>query len=62
MRADSDVIAILTGNILKDPSYIHEYHTGVLKTADGAQIRPTFGNPPVVLPNDSARIADFLRT
>ncbi len=60
MRADSDVVAILTGNVLKDPSYIHQYHTGVLKTDQGVQIAPTFGNPPVVLPNDSQTIADFL--
>ena len=28
--ADADVVAVLTGNVLKDPGYIHEYHTGVL--------------------------------
>uniref|UniRef100_Q028K2 Threonine synthase n=1 Tax=Solibacter usitatus (strain Ellin6076) TaxID=234267 RepID=Q028K2_SOLUE len=60
MRSDSDIVAVLTGNVLKDPSYIHQYHTGVLKTDGGSPIRPSFGNPPVVLPNDSAKIADFL--
>jgi threonine synthase len=62
MRQDSDVVAVLTGNILKDPSYIHEYHLGVLKRTDGAEIAPTFGNPPVVMPNDHRTIADFLNT
>ena len=60
MRSDSDVVAVLTGNVLKDPSYIHQYHTGVLKTGDGTPIQPSFGNPPVVLPNNSDEIADFL--
>jgi threonine synthase len=60
MRADSDVVAVLTGNVLKDPSYIHQYHTGVLTTGDGTLIRPSLGNPPIVLPNDSDKIADFL--
>jgi threonine synthase len=60
MRKDSDVVAVLTGNVLKDPSYIHQYHTGVLKTGDGGQIRPTLGNPPVVLPNDPRKIIEFL--
>jgi threonine synthase len=60
MRHDSDVVAVLTGNVLKDPDYIHRYHTGVLSTYNGVQITPTFGNPPVVLPNDSDKIVDFL--
>lgn len=60
MRRDSDVVAVLTGNVLKDPGYIHEYHTGVLASPAGGIITPTYGNPPVVLPNDADRIADFL--
>ena len=35
MRADADVVAVLTGNVLKDPDYIHEYHTGVLANPSG---------------------------
>jgi threonine synthase len=62
MRADSDVVAILTGNVLKDPTYIHEYHTGVLRTGSGVQITPTFGNPPMVLNNDPYQIIQFLNT
>jgi threonine synthase len=60
VSADSDVVAVLTGNVLKDPGYIHEYHTGVLKTDSGIQIKPSFGNPPVILENDADKIADFL--
>ena len=26
---DADVVAVLTGNVLKDPDYIFKYHTGV---------------------------------
>ena len=60
MRHDADVVAVLTGNVLKDPGYIHQYHTGVLEAPTGGMITPTYGNPPVVLPNDANKIADFL--
>jgi threonine synthase len=60
MRRDADVVAVLTGNVLKDPGYIHEYHTGVLMARAGERIESTFGNPPVVLPNDPDKIGDFL--
>ena len=60
MRRDADVVAVLTGNVLKDPGYIHEYHTGVLMNPAGRRIEPTFGNPPTVLPNDPRKIADYL--
>src|SRR5205807_7021447 len=43
MSGDADVIAVLTGNVLKDADYIHQYHTGVLKRPDGALVLPTFG-------------------
>lgn len=57
---DADVVAVLTGNVLKDPDYIFKYHTGALKTPWQEPIAPTFGNQPVVLPNDAARIAEFI--
>jgi threonine synthase len=62
IKKDSDVVAVLTGNVLKDPSYIHEYHTGVLKAPSGDAILARFGNPPQVLPNDRRQIADFLQS
>ena len=61
MSRDADVIAVLTGNLLKDPDYIYGYHTGTLKAPDGRSIESTFGNKPVVVPNDTARIAAILR-
>ncbi len=58
-RAD-DVVAVLTGNLLKDPDYICRYHTGQLATPGGAKIAPTYGNAPTVVPNDPDRIAELL--
>jgi threonine synthase len=57
---DADVVAVLTGNVLKDPDYIYRYHTGQLQAPDGSAIRPTFGNKPVVVPNDADRIAALI--
>ena len=49
IRADEDVVAVLTGNVLKDPDYIYRYHTGELKipmagrsTQDSAIVRWLF--------------------
>jgi len=60
MRGDDDVVAVLTGNLLKDPDYIYRYHTGQLTTPSGAKIVSTFGNQPTVVPNDPDRIAELL--
>jgi threonine synthase len=57
----ADVVAALTGNLLKDPDYIYKYHTGKLEAPCGAKIESTFGNQPVVAPNDLDRIAELLR-
>jgi len=58
---DAEVVAVLTGNVLKDPDYIYRYHTGQLDAPDGSRIRPNFGNQPVVVPNDPEKIASLLR-
>jgi threonine synthase len=60
IAAGADVIAVLTGNVLKDPDYIHRYHTGDLHTSDGKLLRSTYANPPVVVPADMDRIAALL--
>ncbi len=60
MKPDDDVVAVLTGNVLKDPDYIFNYHTGQLKDPHGVAIAPTFGNAPTVVPNDPDRIAQLL--
>lgn len=56
----SDVVAVLTGNVLKDPDYIYRYHTNDLKAPDGSAIRANFGNQPMVVPNDEEKIAAML--
>jgi threonine synthase len=54
---DADVVAVLTGNVLKDPDYIYRYHTGALEAPGGTRLVSTFGNAPVVVPNDADEIA-----
>jgi len=61
MRRDADVVAVLTGHLLKDPDYIYRYHTGRLEGPDGRRLKSTFGNQPVVVPNDAAKIAALLK-
>jgi len=60
IQCDETVIAVLTGNLLKDPDYIYRYHTGQLKDPEGGLIEPRFGNQPVVVPNDPAVIRKIL--
>ncbi len=60
MRPADDVIAVLTGNVLKDPDYIYRYHTGQLKDPGGNAIQANFGNRPLVVPNDPDAIAKIL--
>jgi threonine synthase len=57
---DADVVAVLTGNVLKDPDYIYRYHTGQLKGPGDCPIHPNFGNRPVVVPNDADRITELI--
>lgn len=60
INPSDDVVAILTGNVLKDPDYIYRYHTGQLKDPHGDTIASTFGNQPVVVPNDIDKISALL--
>jgi threonine synthase len=60
MDTSARVVAVLTGNVLKDPDYIYRYHTGTLQSPTGGTIDPTFGNRPQVVPNDPDRIAALL--
>jgi threonine synthase len=60
MRSSDDVIAVLTGNVLKDPDYIYHYHTGQLKDPEDRPIQARFGNQPVIVPNDADTIARIL--
>ena len=56
----ADVVAVLTGNVMKDPDYIYKYHTGHLEAPDGSKIASTFGNRAIVVPNDADKIAALL--
>ena len=60
MDESADVTAILTGHLLKDPDYVYRYHTGQLTTPADEPIRARFGNAPVTVPNDRAKIAELL--
>lgn len=60
IRADEDVVGVLTGNVLKDPDYIYRYHTGQLEAPGGSKIAAAFGNAPTVVPNDAEAIAKLL--
>lgn len=60
MASGEDVIAVLTGNLLKDPDYVYRYHTGQLQTAAGVPIQGAFENRPAVVPSDPGRIAELL--
>jgi threonine synthase len=57
---DADVVAVLTGNVLKDTDYIYRYHTGKLEAPGGVKIASTYGNQPIVVPNDLERIANAI--
>jgi len=55
---DEDIVAILTGNVLKDPDYTLRYHTGELYeefttestvTTKNHKLESRFANPPVVV-------------
>jgi threonine synthase len=60
IAGDADVVAVLTGNVLKDADYIHQYHTGEMIEPDGTLVLSNYGNPPVVLPYSAGEIALFL--
>jgi threonine synthase len=53
----NQVIAVLTGNLLKDPDYIYRYHTSDLRAPDGKYLISTYCNQPVVVRNDPDEIA-----
>ncbi len=57
----ADIVAILTGHLLKDPDYVYRYHTNRLETPSGVKLAPAFGNAPVVVPDDRAKIAEILQ-
>jgi len=63
IRPKDRVVAVLTGNLLKDPTYTLAYHEGTLTyPREGQQLRiePRFGNQPVSVPPDAAQIQRLL--
>lgn len=66
---DEVVVAILTGNMLKDSDYPVAYHTGRLHeysttttrvSREGLRIEPRFGNKPIPVPADPDKIRDII--
>jgi threonine synthase len=60
----SDVVAVLTGNLMKDSSYTINYHTDALALEEGGarrEIRGTFANRSVRVVADKREISRFLR-
>jgi threonine synthase len=55
IRPGDDVVAVLTGHVLKDPEYILNYHSGKLE-AGGKRLVSTFANQPRPLPADPAAL------
>jgi threonine synthase len=67
---DEDVVAILTGNVLKDPEYTVRYHSGQLYeefTTETTVVRrrnkleSTYANPPVVVDASADALAAAIR-
>jgi threonine synthase len=62
MKGNADVVAILTGNVLKDPDYIHKYHLGVLEDPQGIRIGSHMANPPSLVSCNTAAIVNILES
>src|SRR6185369_282604 len=63
MKATDDVTAVLTGNLLKDPTYTVAYHTGKLamdSEGEPRAINGSFANRPVRVPADKQQIKRLL--
>jgi len=59
IRAGDSVVCVLTGNLMKDPSYTVGYHTGTLKLDDATETNPIpgrFSNRPVRVSADHQAI------
>ena len=61
IRGDESVVAILTGNVLKDPDYIYRYHMGELKSPAGTAIDANFGNRPQLVEGSASAIIKLLQ-
>jgi threonine synthase len=55
----ASVVGVLTGNMMKDPSYTIDYHTDSLKFGEQL-IKGNFANRPVRVPADKDAIRRIL--
>jgi threonine synthase len=62
MGSHEEVVAVLTGHVLKDQDYVFGYHTQVLKDPEDMRVPAAFANTPIVVPPVPGKIADLLRT
>ena len=63
IRKSDRVVAVLTGNLMKDPDYVLAYHQGALTFSVAGKQRPIesrFGNRPVSVPADIESIKRLL--
>ncbi len=63
IRKGDRVVAVLTGNLLKDPTYTLAYHQGTLAYPSGGRqlpLEPRFANRPISVAPDAAEIKRLL--
>lgn len=60
VHAEEEVVAVLTGNVMKDPTYSINYHTDSLQTEDGVAIHGNFANRAQRVAADKAAIRQVL--
>ena len=61
ISSHEDVVAVLTGHLLKDPDYILRYHAGELECA-GQRLESRFANRLRQVPADSAALEHAIRS
>jgi threonine synthase len=59
---DADVVAVLTGHVLKDTDYAIRYHTNELFAPDESQLEGSYRNPPERVEATSEAILRRLKT
>jgi threonine synthase len=60
IKNDENVVAVLTGHLLKDTDYVMKYHSGSLIAPDGTQLAGTFANAPIRMQSIKS-VADILK-
>jgi threonine synthase len=69
IKTGDDVVAVLTGHVLKDPEYVIQYHRGTLPAHPGEpgpadnedRLAGTFANPPVRVKATKSAILEHLK-